>query len=183
MKLKLAGVGVAVLLVVSLLGASAFTSASLDRSANVNVVSDDVGLIALEDGTSGPLVSQNSSGALAIDFTNASGSGVNTEATYTLGDEADPSNRSAFNITNNGGETHTIDVNYSADVADGDADQNLQFKIYDGSNTLVDTASEEGSGVSLPDVPAGTTYYVVIVADTHGLSTSDDLSGTLTVSA
>jgi hypothetical protein len=69
MRYKIGAVTLTLVLVASVLGASAFTSGSVERASNVNVVNDDTGLLALEDGTSGDLVFQNSSGALEIDFT------------------------------------------------------------------------------------------------------------------
>ena len=53
-----------------------------------------------------------------------------------------------------------------------------------GRNVYVGTANEEGSSATLSGVASGDVHYVVIVVDTHGLdSSTDDLSGTLTVSA
>lgn len=182
MKLKIAGLGMALLLVTAALAASAYTTGSVSRSSTVDVVTDDQGLIGLSDGTSGGLVFQNASGALEIDFTKGGASGVNTAGHFELGNPSDPTNQSAFNITNQGAETHDLTVSYTGATA-GDADANIQFQIYDSTGTQVATVSEESTSATLSGVASGTTYYVVIVIDTHGATTSDDFSGTLKVSA
>lgn len=183
MRLKVATVAVAIIAITATVGVSAYTTGSIDRSANVNVVNDDAGLIALTAGTSSGLVYQNDSGALAIDFTRGNADGVNTEAKFTLGGTSDPVNQSAFNITNQGGESHDLTISYTGASDGGVAGDNIQFQIYDGSGTEQATVSEETTSATLNGVASGTTYYVVIVVDTHGLDTSADLSGTLTVSA
>lgn len=161
--------------------ASAYTSGSVERSANVNVVTDDVGLIALQDGNSGGLVYQNSTGALAIDFTAGGASGANTEAHFELGNPGSANTSYAFNITNLDAESHTFNVAYSG--SDSNTASNIEFQVYDGTGALLGTADEQGNSASLSGVASGQTLYVVIVVDTHGLTSADDLSGTLTISA
>lgn len=171
------------IIVAATLGASAFTSGTVSRSSNVNVVNDDTGLLALSDGTSGPLVFQNSSGALEIDFTKGGAGGANVESHYELGNPSDATNQSAFNISNLDGESHDITVEYTGVSESQDTDANIQFQIYDGAGTKQATVSEESTSATLTGVGSGTTYYVVIVVDTHGLDNTVDLSGTLKVSA
>ncbi|WP_254534839.1 hypothetical protein [Halomarina litorea] len=170
------------IIVAATLGASAYTSGTVERSSNVNVVNDDTGLLALADGTSGPLVFQNASGALEIDFTKGGAGGVNAESHYELGNPSDAINQSAFKISNLDAESHDITVSYTGAGA-GDADANIEFQIYDSSNTQVATISEESTSDTITGAAAGATYYVVIVVDTNGVTSSTDLSGTLTVSA
>lgn len=166
-----------------IVGASAFTTGSVERSSSVNVVSDNSGLIGLEDGTSGDLVYMNTSNALAIDFTQGSGSGVNTAAHFELGNPSDPTNQSAFNITNNDASTHDITVSYTGAGGTSDGDDNIQFQIYDSTGTQVGTTvSEESTSTTITGAASGNTYYVVVVVDTYGLDTTSDLSGTLNVS-
>lgn len=169
------------IVVAAALGASAFTSASVKRTSNVNVVNDDAGLLALEDGTSGPLVFQNSSGALEIDFTQGGAGGVNVESRYELGDPASPTTQYAFNFTNNGGEAHDIVLSYT-DAMTGDGDDNIQFQIFNSTGSNVATVSEESTTATLSGVSSTETHYVVLVVDTHGVTNSTDLSGTLEVS-
>jgi hypothetical protein len=182
MRYKIAGVALTVILVASVIGASAFTSGSVERTSNVNVVNDDTGLLALEDGTSGGLVYQNSTGALEIDFTKGGASGANVEAHYELGNPSDPTNQTAFNITNNDAESHDITVEYTG-AGSGDADENIQFQVYDSSGTPLGTVSEETTSQTFSGVSSGTTLYVVMVVDTNGVTNSTDLSGTMNVSA
>lgn len=178
---KIGVIGVVLALVALSFAASAYTTGSVDRQSTVNVVNDDAGLIALQDGTSGDLVKINSSGALEIDFTSGGASGVNTEAKYELGNPSDPTNQTAFNISNQDAESHDISLSYSGSDSE-DTDQNVQFQVYDSTGTKVATASEEG-GATITGAASGSTYYVVLVVDTYGLTSSSDLSGTLTVSA
>lgn len=183
MSKKILMIAAVVIAVTATLGVSAYTTGSLDRSSNVNVVSDDAGLIGLADGTSGSLVQQNTTGALTIDFTRGGASGANTAAHFELGNPSDATNQSAFNITNNDAETHDLTVEYTGAGGTGDTDANIQFQVYDSTGTQVATISEESTSTTLTSVSSGTTYYVVIVVDTHGLDTTADLSGTLKVSA
>ncbi|WP_267641121.1 hypothetical protein [Haloarchaeobius amylolyticus] len=175
---------IAVVLVVSglVVGASAFTTGAVERSANVQVVPDSSGLIGLEDGTSGNIVSTNTSGALSIDFAQGSATGVNAEAYFEVGNPNDAVNGSAFNITNNDGQSHDITVSYTP-VATGDTSENVQFRIYDSTGALVTTVSEENTSQTIQTVASGATHHVVIVVDTKGVSSGTDLSGTLNVSA
>lgn len=183
MRYKIGAVALTLVLVASIVGASAFTSGSVERSANVNVVNDDTGLLALEDGTSGGLVYQNSSGALQIDFTQGGAGGANVESHYELGNPDDPTNQTAFNITNNDAESHDITVSYTSTGGTADTDDNIQFQLYDSSGSQVGMVSEESTSVMVSGVSSGSTLYVVMVVDTYGLDNSTDLSGTLTVSA
>jgi hypothetical protein len=177
------GVFVIALVVLSTaVAATAFTSGSVERQANVNVVSDDAGLIGLSDGTSGDLVYQNSTGALDIDFTAGTANGANTEGHFELGNPSDAPNQSAFNVTNNDAEAHDMTFDYTLDGSEGqDTDANIEFQIYDSTGTQVGTISEE-SGTFTQNVASGDTLYVVVVVDTHGLDDTADLSGTLDVS-
>jgi len=183
MRLKTASIALLVIALVAAFGATAYTTGNLSRDSNVNVVSDDVGLIGLEDGTSGDLVKQNTTGALTIDFTRSGASGVNTAATFELGDPNDPTNATAFNISNNGGATVDFTIEYTGVSESQDTDANIQFQVYDSGGTQVATVSEESTSATVTGVTSGSTLYVVMVVDTHGLDSTVDLSGTLKVSA
>ena len=185
MRIKIAALALAVIAISATLGASAYTTGNVSRSASIDVVSDDVGLIALSDGTSGDLVTQASNGKLAIDFTRGGGGGVNTDASYELGNPSDPVNHTAFNISNLDAETHDLTVEYTGVDAGavGDGTANIQYQVYDASGTQVATVSEESTSATISGVSSGSTLYVVMVIDTTGLTTTTSLSGTLTVSA
>ena len=183
MRTKIAVLAVAVIAVSATLGASAYTTGNVSRTADIDVVSDDVGLIALADGTSGGLVTQ-SDGQLNINFTNGGAGGVNTDAHYELGDPNDPTNKTAFNISNLDAESHSLTVEYSGVTgAAVDGTANIEYQIYDGSGSAPVTVSEESTSATISNVASGDTLYVVMVIDTAGLDSSADLSGTLTVSA
>lgn len=171
----------AVMLVVAsgAFAASAYTSGSVERTANVNVVSDDAGLIALQDGTDGELVYQNGTGALAIDFTQGGAEGVNTAAHFEIGDPADANSTYAFNVTNLDTEAHSFTFEYTGPSQNGD--NNIQFQVYDSNGGPLGTANEEGSTASA-NLGSGDTAYVVLVVDTYGLDNTTDLSGTLNIS-
>lgn len=183
MQTRILTVAMVVIAISAVVGMSAYTTGNVTRSSNVNVVSDDVGLIGLEDGTSGDLVQQNASGALTVDFSRAGGTGVNTAAHFELGNPSDANNQSAFNITNNGGTARDLTIAYNNAGGTSDADANIQFQVYDGTGTQVATVSEESTSATITGVASGTTHYVVIVVDTNGLDSTADLSGTLKVSA
>ncbi|MFB6120129.1 MAG: hypothetical protein ABEJ68_03320 [Halobacteriaceae archaeon] len=175
-------VGLLVLVSTVVFGASAFTSASVQRDASVNVVTDDAGLIAIQDNTSGTLVSQTDTG-LSINLANESASGVNADATFTFGDSSTPLEQHTFNVTNNAGQplALTFDYTLSGSASDGDSDPNLTFDLYDASGNHLTTFSEESSSKTVSDVADGETVYVVVTVNTKGLTTSADLSGTLSV--
>jgi hypothetical protein len=163
-------------------GTSAFTTATIDRQADADVTTDSNGLLGLSDGNSGNLVYQNANDQLAVNFANGTATGANTDALFELGDPSAPGTSQAFQVTNNDAEAHQITASYTPDTDDGNTAANLEFKVYD-SGTLVGTADEEGTNVSM-DASVGQTFDVVVVVDTgHGsaatLSSTDDLTGTL----
>jgi hypothetical protein len=178
MKAKLLTLGIALVLVMAAVGTSAFTSATVERQSNVDVVTDGSGLIGLEDGTSGPLISQNSTGALAIDLTNASGSGANVHANFEFGDPSDPTNSSAFNITNNDGEQHEFSLEYTDIQSTASDSPYLTFEVYDSTGSKIATIQDSGSDQFTLD--AGETLHVVMIIDT-GSDDTADYSGTLRV--
>lgn len=182
-KYQVVAIAVVAVALTATLGVSAFTTGSLDRSSNVNVVTDDKGLIALSDGTSGDLVKMNSTGSLTIDFTRGGAGGANTDGHFELGNPSDANNQSAFNITNQDATAHDLTIKYTGVSESQDTDANIQFQVYDSTGTQVATVSEESTSATISSVSSGTTHYVVIVVDTYGLDSSVDLSGTLTVSA
>lgn len=180
-------VAVAAIIATAVVGASAFTTASITRETTINVVSDDDGVIALIDGNAADIVQADSStGELTIDFAIGSGSGVNDDATYTLGDAADPSYR-AFNITNQDTVSHSIELEFT--VSDGtsgigDSEASVTFEVFDASGSLVATEDEE-SGTASFTAASGESFAVVLTVDTtmSSVDQTDDLSGTLNITA
>lgn len=175
-----------VLLLTGMVASSAFTTATLERDTNIDVVADDQGIIALTDGNSGGIVDVDSStGELTIDFAVGSASGVNVNSTYELGDPNDPTSEMAFDITNQDSVAHTIGLNYTVDTGDGvgDPDSSVQFRVYDSTGSQVATEDEE-SGTDSFTAASGETFHVVVIVDTTvgGVDQSSDLSGTLHIS-
>ena len=165
------------------IGASAFTAATVDRSANVDVVADNNVLLALTDGNSGNLVSQDgSTEQLGIDLGSGTAAGANPNATFELGNPAAPTTSNAFTIENQDAEQHQINVKYTG--ADTNSEDNLVFEIYDSTGTSVGTVTEEGTTASFT-APAADTFYTVVTVDTGGgsaatdLTSASDLSGTI----
>lgn len=184
MQTRILTVAMVVIAISAAVGMSAFTSGNVERSANVNVVNDDVGLIGLEDGNSGELVTQDgTTGELTIDFTSGSANGVNPSAHFELGDPANGNETMAFNITNNAAQSVDLTMDYTLTNTESDGDANIRFQVYDGTGTQVANVTEHSGAQNINGVASGTTHYVVIVVDTNGLTSSDDLSGTLKVSA
>lgn len=164
-------------------GASAYTSATVDRSADMNVVSDANGLIGLQDGTTS-LVHQNASNELSIDFARHGATGVNTNANFTIGNLSAPTTTYAFTVSNNAGNSHTFNVSYDGFHSSGTSD-NLRFRIYDSSGNFVQELNESATNADI-SVASSSTYYVVMVVNTGDgitdLETSADISGTLRIS-
>lgn len=183
MRTKLFAIAMVVALVSTTFGVSAFTSANMSRTSNVDVVTDDRGLIALEDGTSGDLIALNATGALTIDLTNGSAEGANVHAHFEFGNPNDPHNQSAFNITNQDAEPHSITLEYTDVASNTDSDVDLKFEVYEpGATSPTVTLTDESGSVTVSDVSAGTTLHVVMIIDTEDDS-GEDLSGTLEISA
>lgn len=167
------------LLSTTVVASSAFTTVSLDRQANVDVVSDENGIIALQAHPDSGVVSGTDNGALRIDFDRAdTGAGANVKSTYTVGSTSNPTSSYAFNITNRNTGPINLTVDYTLDSAV--TGSNVQFSLYDAGGTAVGTA-EPGSATS-QSLTQGETLYVVVEI-TAGADPADDLSGTLTISA
>lgn len=179
MKMKTAAVVAAVVIVGMAFGASAFTTATIERDSTIDVTSDSNSIIALSAGSSS-MVSETD-GELTIDMSGSNGEGVNVNSTYVIGDTSNATNTYAFSTTNNDANARNITFAYAANT-DNDANKNVQFDVYDSGGSSATSFSEEGNA-TLTSVSSGTTHYIVLTVDTSGSATNDDLSGTLTVTA
>lgn len=179
---RLIALAVAVLFMGTAFGVSAFTTGYADRTATIDVVADPNGLVGLDDGNAGDQVGL-SGDELTIDFGNTTGAtGANTNGYFELGDPANGNQTYAFNVTNNDGQAHALTLNYTLTTDDGNSAANVTYEVYDSTNNQLLTASEESTGTSSADaVAAGETVHVVIKVDTNGMTSGDDLSGTLRV--
>lgn len=195
------------------IGSGAFTAMQAGRDADINVVSDSEGLIALTDETPSDIIRESSNGELLIDFTaDGSAGGVNVDSRYQVGEfvainknftpgvppllEGTSSNvmsDPAFNIVNNDTVNHEVGVSYECDASDiGGARLIWQFED-EARQYFIDLTGTSTSGSVLVDGkgadPApepGDAVHAALFVDTRGY-TGDaddlDLSGTLTVSA
>lgn len=141
-----------------LLGSSAFTTGSLnDREADIDVVSDNYGVIRLVDMLpDSDILAEGSDGRLRIDFTAGGASGVNTGGHFQLGGIPDGvgeggeleenywsasefdfltdpggSPNAAFGIENRGTQTYDLTLEYEADEAPGGA--RLEVYVFNGN--------------------------------------------------
>lgn len=178
-------VGVAVVLLSSVtLGSGAVPVGVVAGDGGPGTAAGTGGPIALADGTSGDAVARDRGGDLTIDVSRlGSATGIPPAARYELGDPADPTAEHAFSIVSRASGTHTLAISYALapGAGDDDPDPNVGLRVYDASGEPVGTASEEDRiGTVRADGP--TTYYVVVVIDTHGLGAGADLSGSIRVS-
>jgi len=177
MRLKLAAIALGIVIVASAVGASAFTTATVERDANLNVTTDSGGLVGLTAGDSG-LVTETSN-QLSIDVTEGTASGVNPNSTLTIGNESSP----AFNITNNFPNAHTFNVAYDmANTDTTDGTKNVQFELINSSSGGTVATVNEDSG-NETELAAEETIGVIVTIDSTGKTSTDDLSGTLNVTA
>lgn len=176
-------IGIAlVVMSVSVVGAASYTSASVTRDATIGVEADDKAIIGLTEGDV-PGISQNTAGQLQIDL-DEDADGLNTEATFEYGDTSfdEPTDDHAFSINNNAGSSYAFTLSYGDIASDGPGD-NVFFYVYDSSGNLQgsDPVTETNSRTFTADPTE--TYYVVIVIDTSGVTSSADLTGRLTITA
>lgn len=164
-------------------GATAYTSFTADRTATMDVVSDDLGILVLEPDPDATFVTQQN-GEVTVDVTLGGASGVNVDSTLKLGDSSTPTSTFAFNVTNNDNTAHDLTFDYVLNSDDSDDTKaNVKYKIYNSTGSLLKTVTEESGSVTLSSVSSGTTLYVVVEVDTTGLTTSDNLSGTLKITS
>lgn len=176
---KIAALAVCLLLATSAVSATAFTSITLQRDATIDVVGDDTGIVQLTPGSSNFVTLQN--GQLAIDATNGGASGTNVDSVLKIGENATSPSEQAFTITNNDGASHAFTLNYTNVAADSDPNANVEFAVFDSAGNRVASISENTDDSFT--MASGATYKVVLVVDTTGSATTDDLSGTLKITS
>lgn len=170
-----------VLVVAVLLAATAVPSlgagvASLDPGAARHAAAD--GPVVLGAGTAGVSL-EPAEGEWHLDVTPGE-RGLAPGGRYTFGDPAAPTEEMAFTVTHRVAEARTMTVAYAGVDAAGDGIEHVRLRVYDAAGRHLGTASEERP-LTVRAGPAGSTYYVVLVVDTHGLAAGADLSGTFRV--
>jgi uncharacterized membrane protein len=160
-KLTVLGIAALVLLAGTAMASTAFTTATVDRNANLNVQTDDTAVVGLTAGNATGGTATDTEGRLLVKFNN-----VNKNATFSFGDTATPSSTAVFEITNNDGQAHT----FNFDVTGIDA----TFYIENSNGVTTATTSTTGTF----DLTAGETAYVAVEFTTGTASQS----GTITIS-
>jgi hypothetical protein len=164
----------------AVLSTGAHSSASLDRQANIDIVDDSNGVLALTDESSTDLV-RIEDGNLLIDFDTGSGTGVAPNSVYTI--------NHAFGLTNNDGIPYDVTLTYELDDYSGGSPAwaNIFFYVTDGDGNQYTFQAKEQSGnansVTVPDVTPGEMLDFKIRVDVKGADTGDNLNGTLHIDA
>jgi len=173
-KLTVLGLAALVLLAGTAMASTAFTTATVDRDANIGVQSDEGAVVQLAPGNVGA-ASVNASGALNVDA--GSANGLNPAGSFTFGDAANPTATYAFNVTNaaNDGNQHSYTVSYSQSAGTG----TVGFQFFDDTGAALDTADNANDATF--SLNNGETAFVVVTIDTDADLT--DISGTLTITA
>ena len=194
-------------------GTGAFTQMSANRNANINVVNDSAGLIALKDDTPNDVVSQEG-GQLTIDFDPADkGAGVNVDSYYRVGNianynflrpdapltaSADPYDDPAFYIVNNSNNTRDVTLKFTLDNSSESTliivAQDKEHKVdMNDPGAYIEVGDSDGDNHGLSDSTETGPYSGITLPSggKAGVSiaiftdedTADDLSGTLRVSS
>lgn len=180
---------VVVLLVVAsltIVGALSYTTATVSRDATITMDADASAIIGLQGGNA----VDSTGDAVVFDFDNANA--LNTDAQFVYGDNTTTdftasSTSYAFSVTNNDDQTQTFSFEYVAPNDGNVGTADVTFEVYSPTGgTALATFSEEATGptaLSSSTAANGGTVYVVVIIDTNGQTSADDLSGTLTISA
>lgn len=177
-----------------ILSSAGFSAGTMDRDATIEVATDEDGFVGLLDGnpTSG-FVTKQSDGTLGIDFTAGGAGGANEDAMFVLGDPNDPVADHAFRIVNRDSRAHDVTIGYDLASNGGEASgpDSLTFEFFhdvggdqsvDGDPSYSISENTGSNQATATNVGSGEVVYVVVTVDTTGLSSSEDLSGTLNVS-
>jgi hypothetical protein len=148
------------------LGTGAFTTVSAERTVSVNTASDDAALLELTPhGGPNGAYADGSGDELAINFDAVPAAGVNQNATTTLSD--------VFNITNRGTQTANVYITKNG--------ANAGLVTVENANG----ARIDGGPVNGVSVPVGESVEVAIIVDTTGqnLADGDTLLNSITIHA
>ncbi|GAA0303928.1 hypothetical protein [Halarchaeum salinum] len=185
MRKEMLAVGLALTLVATAFGASAFTSASVDVNSNMQVAADENALIGLQDQSSGDIV-DTTGNRLVINTSTGTAEGLNQNSTVEIGNYDNiqngfAENDSAFSITNNAGEERDFTLSYTG-YSETNGVENVNFTVVDKGTGIVDSANETNDA-TVNSVGTNSTRYVLVRINTTGISSTGDLNGTLKVEA
>lgn len=140
---------------------------------------DGAGPIDIETTTESG-VAQAGTGLLVLDA-GGEASGVPANGRYLYGDPDAPVSRPAIILTNTAERTHALTIDYDADIPESSR-THVEFLLYDQNGTQAGVVTESSPPVRIEGVSSHASLYVVVIVDTHGLTSADDLSGTVTIS-
>ena len=160
MRFKLLLIGAAIAVVATMIGVSGFTTATVERQADIDVTDDTDGLIGLDAGDQAQIISTN--GKLTIDMSHPS--------------------KTAFNITNQDGEEQTFGLDFQQSDDPVPGRENVNFSVYksSGDRAFSETDGDGTSSSTGVTLDADESAYVVITVDTTGAE-GKTLDGTLEV--
>lgn len=164
------------------IGATAFTTATVDRDVRVGIDADDAAIIGLQPGTA-DAATLTSTGELVISPETGSSNGLNQNATFTYGDDSSASAAAssyAFNVTNNDDAAHDFTLSYAQSQGSG----TVEFVVaYDstGDGAVDNTTTVTESSSATVNLASGATAYVVVTVDTGAGTTT--IEGTLGIDA
>jgi hypothetical protein len=179
-------------------GATSISNA--DRSADVNVVADNLGVLALEDASNSDLVNLTND-ELEIDFTEGGADGVSIGSEVVIGEinfSTGNATGAAFRVRNQG--TQAYDLNYSYELDNpgtlNSGGSKLAFHNFYNTHFNALEISDSTVGGNGKDrvtgflsnhsgLSTGDAVDFAVFVDTTGssASTSEDLSGELTIGA
>lgn len=164
------------IIVFGVVGSTAYTSMTLDRQSNINVVADDSGIVQLNPG-SVSFVDQVD-GELTIDVTRGGASGVNVNSVLLMGNNNNPTQSYAFSVINNDDRERTMNFDYVLDNSTFTSSV-VTFDMYDSSENSISSFSNQNSGSAT--LSSGEEVFVVMEVDTSEVNQGEDLSGTLSI--
>lgn len=132
------------MLLVSTSASAAYTSLTVERDAQIDVVAYDNGIVKLSPGTVSFVTLANDQ--LAIDTTNGGAGGVNVNSNLLMGDPANPTSAFAFSVLNNDNEQRTMNLSYVTNQCIGT--NNVVFQVYDSTGSQ-DSTFANGEEITL----------------------------------
>ena len=182
MRFKLLIVGAAIAIVATTVGVSGFTSAEVERQAEVDVVSDTDGLLQINASSPTQVFKENNQ--LKIDTNRkTAASGVNKDANFTFGGNESSFAKSAFTVTNQDDNDHRVKFEYVFDGSSNNPETSPNVIITaktpgtDGE-TVVGSEDTPSNPISLG---SGDTLYVSVKFVTDGVPTTEDMNGELKI--
>lgn len=133
----------------------------------ISTSSGDTGLVVTEDG-------------ISLERTTV-GAGLAPSGRYWFGSHGNPMETFGFSFTHSVEGRSEITVRFDGiDVVDNDIDH-IVFTVYDEQGVILGVVSDNERQVSFQGGPSGSTFYVVVMIDTHELGPNDSIHGVFSV--